>query len=261
MGFKNASYQSEANEDPEQEKSRQPTCSACPSAYFRGRPGGPEPRAPRLEDLGPDREGRGGGGDSGGGWAGGEGAPATMCTFVMRLLCCGRRGARLAPINVVLDEEAEELVELLEGGSFVVVDVVGLIVLLFPGHHTFGPCALFHGKVGTGGFVLGRALGDATLACSAIRGYPARRYQPRPTCVYRAPLSLISHPVSKAQLAKLQAIFANIDVSKTGTVYCSEVLSVVGMAQSPFTDNLFRLVGELVPSATRTCPLHKPCQA
>lgn len=53
-----------------------------------------------------------------------------------------------------------------------------------------------------------------------------------------------SVPVSKAQLAKLQVIFENIDVSKTGTVYCSEILSVVDMTQSPFTDNLFKLVGK-----------------
>lgn len=51
--------------------------------------------------------------------------------------------------------------------------------------------------------------------------------------------------VTKAQLAKLQIIFENIDVSKSGTVYCSEILSVVDMAQSPFTDNLFKLVGEI----------------
>eukprot|EP00752_Nemacystus_decipiens_P005390 g4886.t1 len=49
--------------------------------------------------------------------------------------------------------------------------------------------------------------------------------------------------VSKAQLAKLHVMFENIDVSKSGTVYCSEILSVVDMAQSPFTDNLFKLVG------------------
>lgn len=33
-------------------------------------------------------------------------------------------------------------------------------------------------------------------------------------------------------------------MSNTGTVYCYEVLSSVDMAQSPFTDNLFKLVGE-----------------
>lgn len=39
-----------------------------------------------------------------------------MFMLVMRFVCCcGRRGARLAPIHVALDEEAEELVELLQG--------------------------------------------------------------------------------------------------------------------------------------------------
>jgi len=88
------------------------TLLSLPFLVFR--PGGPEARAPRLEDLEPGREGRGGDG----GWTGADGAPAaTVCTFLIKLLCCGRRGARLAPINVVLDEEAEELVELLQGAS------------------------------------------------------------------------------------------------------------------------------------------------
>lgn len=77
------------------------------------------------------------------------------------------------------------------------------------------------------------------------------------------PLSLHLHSVSKAQLAKLQAIFENIDVSKSGTVYCSEILSVVDMAQSPFTDNLFKLVGEQEPVDHRStidcpCPFQEP---
>ncbi|CAM9552901.1 unnamed protein product, partial [Ectocarpus sp. 12 AP-2014] len=50
--------------------------------------------------------------------------------------------------------------------------------------------------------------------------------------------------VSKAHLAKLRGIFESIDVGNTGTVFCYEVLSTVDMAQSPFTDNLFRLVGK-----------------
>lgn len=61
-----------------------------------------------------------------------------------------------------------------------------------------------------------------------------RLYRPRPH----------HSSVSKAQLAKLYVIFENIDVSKSGTVYCSDILSVVDMAQSPFTDNLFKLVGK-----------------
>ncbi|CAM9575617.1 unnamed protein product, partial [Hapterophycus canaliculatus] len=61
--------------------------------------------------------------------------------------------------------------------------------------------------------------------------------------------------VSKANLAKLRSIFENIDVGKTGTVYCSEVLSVVGMTQSPFTDNLFKLVGVHPDGSLSFCEL------
>lgn len=51
-------------------------------------------------------------------------------------------------------------------------------------------------------------------------------------------------PVSKAQLAKLKGIFQGADVDGSGVVYCSEVLGMVGMLRSPFTDHVFQMVGE-----------------
>lgn len=62
-------------------------------------------RAPRSRDL-EALEGRGGTGKEAG---------ASICTVLIRLLCCGCGEAKLAPIHSMLDEEAEELVEQLQG--------------------------------------------------------------------------------------------------------------------------------------------------
>lgn len=50
--------------------------------------------------------------------------------------------------------------------------------------------------------------------------------------------------VSKAQLVKLKGICEGADVDGIGVVYCSEVLGMVGMLRSPFTDHVFQMVGE-----------------
>lgn len=72
------------------------------------RPGGSGTRAPQTQSL----DALGGGGDGGeGGW----GVLGVVCMLMVRLLSCGRRGAKLAPMDVTLDEETEELVELLQG--------------------------------------------------------------------------------------------------------------------------------------------------
>lgn len=60
-------------------------------------------RAPRTQDLQPrEREEE-------------EERGAVFMLVLRFFCCCGRRGARLAPIHVALDEEAEELVEVLQG--------------------------------------------------------------------------------------------------------------------------------------------------
>ena len=49
--------------------------------------------------------------------------------------------------------------------------------------------------------------------------------------------------VSNAQLSKLKGIFAAVDVGNTGMVFCSEILQLLNMVKSPFTDHLFSMVG------------------
>ncbi|CAN0314319.1 unnamed protein product [Ectocarpus sp. 6 AP-2014] len=144
-------------------KSKSSTAIAAPALPSLAKPGGSGTRAPQTQSW--DALGGGGGGGEGGG-----GMLGAVCMLMVRLLSCGRRGAKLAPMDVTLDEETEELVELLQ--------------------------------------------------------------------------------VSKAHLAKLRGIFESIDVAKTGTVFCYEVLSAVDAAQSPFTDNLFRLVAGVHPEGS-----------
>lgn len=66
-------------------------------------------RAPRIGDLGTS----GGSSDHHLSENKERGALGAGCMLLARLVCCCRRGTRLAPLHAMLDEETEELVELL----------------------------------------------------------------------------------------------------------------------------------------------------
>lgn len=51
-------------------------------------------------------------------------------------------------------------------------------------------------------------------------------------------------PVSQYDVSRLKEMFEDIDEDRTGMIFCSELLKLVGAVPSPFTDHIFKMIGK-----------------
>ncbi|CAM9472967.1 unnamed protein product, partial [Discosporangium mesarthrocarpum] len=49
--------------------------------------------------------------------------------------------------------------------------------------------------------------------------------------------------VTKSQLGKIHATLDSLDIDRSGTIDCAEFLAYIDVPKSPFTDNIFNMIG------------------